>query len=71
MLEIIPGCRQDHLGRTYQLTRDERGNLGQVFVELPPLSAKLSAGLEPVVVASQGNPGTTYVSMKCYQGSSA
>lgn len=69
--ELIPGVRQDHRGRTYQLARYPNGKLIEVPVEPAALSEKTLALLEPVEIESQTKRGTFYQSLRCFQGRQA
>jgi hypothetical protein len=66
-VRIIPGYRQDHLGRTYQIVIGANGVQVQMFVKPPALSERLQAGLEKVTVESQARRGETFESMVCFQ----
>lgn len=50
--ELIPGFRQDHRGRTYQLAHYPNGKLIEVPVEEPKLSSEVEVNLTPVTVES-------------------
>ena len=64
---LIPGTRQDHKGRHYQLARYSNGKLIEVPVSIPTLSAKTLALLQPVEVESKGRKDVTYTSIMLYQ----
>lgn len=51
--ELIPGVRQNHRGKTYQIGRYPNGKLIDVPVDPAPLSARTEAALEPVMVQSR------------------
>ena len=63
---IIPGIRQDHLGRNYQLAIWPNGHQEHI-----PYEATLNVAnplLEPVLVESQSRPGVVYSSIRLFHG---
>ena len=50
---LIPGVRQDHRGRHYQLATYPNGKVIEVPCTVPPLDPKHAAAMEQVVVETQ------------------
>lgn len=51
-VNLLPGVRQDHLGRLYQIMLAPDGTAHTLYVAAPKLSEKTQAELEPVIVES-------------------
>ena len=66
IVRLIPGVRQDHTGFNYQIGYTASGHQVQVPVELPPLSERLMAALQPMEVQSQTTK-QTYRTLACFQ----
>lgn len=49
---LIPGVRQDHLGRSYQEAVGPNGAQEMVFVNIPAPSKEIQDAMEPVEVTS-------------------
>ena len=52
-LQIIPGVRQDHMGRNYRIGLKPDGTQVQVFCDAAPLTARAQAAMQPVTVVSK------------------
>lgn len=63
--ELIPGVRQDHKGRNYQLARYPNGKVIEVPVTVPELSKHTQWLLERVLVETRD--GRRFESLRCLQ----